>query len=79
LDIITLDGNLFYITEISHDIDPADNKWWMNISAEWLKPFTGSLGFLAEKKPESGTPVDKGTEETNIGSIEPEIGGGTFV
>ncbi|KKN34095.1 hypothetical protein LCGC14_0797190 [marine sediment metagenome] len=61
LDIITLDGNLFYITEINHDIDPEANKWWMTISAEWLKPFTGTLGFLEEKAPESGTPPDKGT------------------
>ena len=48
LDIITLNNNLFYIQEISHEIDPGSNKWWMNISAEWLKPFTGDLGFLDE-------------------------------
>jgi len=37
LDIITLDKNPGYILEISHDIIPAENKWWMNISAEWFK------------------------------------------
>jgi len=46
LDIITLDNNMFYITQIAHEIDPATNRWWMNISGEWLKPFTGDLGFL---------------------------------
>lgn len=46
LDIVTLDGNYLYITEISHDIDPTTNKWWMNLSGEWLKPFNGELGFL---------------------------------
>jgi len=57
LDIITLDGNLFYITDIAHDIDPSTNRHWMNVSGEWLKPFTGTLGFLAEKGPtDSGEP-----------------------
>jgi hypothetical protein len=46
LDIITVDGNKFYITDISHDIEPKENRWWMNITAEWLKPFTGFLGQL---------------------------------
>lgn len=49
LDIVSLDGNLMYIKEISHEIDPANNKWWMNISGEWLKPFSGDLGFLKAK------------------------------
>lgn len=49
LDIITLDDNLFYITEISHEIEANTNNWWMNVSGEWLKPFTGSLGFLEER------------------------------
>jgi len=48
LDIITLDNNLFYITEITHEIDPSQNRWWMNITGEWLKPFLGDLGFLEE-------------------------------
>lgn len=55
LDIISLDGNIAYITEISHDLDAKSNKWWMNITAEWLKPFKGELGFL------------KNVEPTNIG------------
>ena len=49
LDIISLDDNLFYITEISHELDPAENRWWMNISGEWLKPFFGDLGFLKDR------------------------------
>lgn len=49
LDIITLDDNLFYITEIAHELDPTTNKWWMNVSGEWLKPFLGTLGFLEER------------------------------
>ncbi len=49
LDIITLDSNLFYITEITHELDPATNRWWMNITAEWLKPFLGDLGILQGK------------------------------
>ena len=54
LDIITLDGNLAYITEISHELDPATNRWWMNITAEWLKPFKGELGFLETFEPDTG-------------------------
>jgi len=54
LDIITLDGNLAYITEISHDLDPETNRWWMNITAEWLKPFKGELGFLETIEPDTG-------------------------
>jgi len=49
LDIISLDDNLYYITELTHEIDPATNNWWMNINAEWLKPFLGDLGFLEER------------------------------
>ena len=54
LDIITLDGNLAYITELSHELDPATNRWWMNITAEWLKPFKGELGFLETFEPDTG-------------------------
>lgn len=54
LDIITLDGNLAYITEISHELDPSTNRWWMNITAEWLKPFKGELGFLESMEPTTG-------------------------
>ena len=54
LDIITLDGNLAYITEISHELDPETNRWWMNVTAEWLKPFKGELGFLETIEPSSG-------------------------
>lgn len=54
LDIITLDGNLAYITELSHDLDPETNRWWMNITAEWLKPHTGELGFLESTEPTTG-------------------------
>lgn len=49
LDIVSLDDNLFYITEISHEIDPSTNNWWMNVTGEWLKPFLGDLGFLEER------------------------------
>lgn len=49
LDIITLDDNLFYITAIAHELDPNTNRWWMNVTAEWLKPFLGDLGFLEER------------------------------
>lgn len=46
LDIISLDGNLAYITEITHELDASSNRWWMSIGAEWLKLFKGELGFL---------------------------------
>jgi hypothetical protein len=49
LDIITLDDNLFYITEISHELDPSTNRWWMNVAAQWLKPFLGEIGILTPK------------------------------
>ena len=58
LDIITLDGNLAYITEISHELDPATNRWWMNLTAEWLKPFKGELGFLETFEPDTGRDED---------------------
>lgn len=51
LDIITLDGNLAYITELTHELDAESNRWWMNITAEWLKPFKGELGFLEATEP----------------------------
>ena len=50
MDIVTLDNNFMYITEISHEIDPSTNKWWMNITGEWLKPFRGDLGLLKERE-----------------------------
>lgn len=57
LDIVTLDDNLFYITEISHEIDPSTNNWWMNITGEWLKSFNSSLGFLEERgETDTGSP-----------------------
>lgn len=69
LDIISLDDNLFYITEISHELDPSTNRWWMNISAEWLKPFTGTLGFLEERgNTDSGVPSE---EEEGGGEVAP--------
>lgn len=49
LDIISLDDNLFYITEITQELDSTENKLWVNISAEWFKPFDGSLSFLKER------------------------------
>ena len=49
MDIITLDHNLYYITEISHEIDPSQNSWEMAIQAEWLKPFLGTLGLLHDE------------------------------
>lgn len=54
LDVISLDDNLYYITEISHEIDPETNNWWMTVSGEWLKPFRGSLGFLEERNETGG-------------------------
>ncbi len=51
LDIISLDGNIAYITELTHELDAESNKWWMNITAEWLKPFKGELGFLEATEP----------------------------
>ena len=52
MDIITLDHNLYYITDISHEIDPSENKWWMTIQGEWLKPFRGNLGLLHDSSPD---------------------------
>ena len=51
LDIITLDGDLAYITEISHELDPSTNSWWCNLVCEWLKPKTADLGFLETIEP----------------------------
>lgn len=59
LDIISLDDNLFFITEISHEISPEQNRWWMTISADWYKPHLGSLGFLEER----------GSTDSDIGEI----------
>ncbi len=56
LDIITLDDNLFYITQITHEIDPSNNNWWMNVQGEWLKPFLGDLGILDEKGEQDSGP-----------------------
>ena len=49
-DVISVNGNLFYITEISHDISPADNKWWMSVSAEWMRPYRDDLGLYKDQK-----------------------------
>jgi hypothetical protein len=49
LDIITLDDNLFFISEISHEIDPSTNLWWMNITAQWLKPHLGDIGIISPR------------------------------
>lgn len=46
LDIISVDDNIIYITDVSHEIDPQNNRWWMTITGEWFKPFTGSLTKL---------------------------------
>lgn len=48
LDIVTLDNELFYITDISHEIDPKENKWWMTIQGEWFKPFRGDTNIFGE-------------------------------
>jgi len=66
LDIITLDDNLFYITEISHELDPSQNRWWMNITGEWLKPFLGDLGFLEERNGPGDIPSEEEENEVNI-------------
>lgn len=54
LDIITLDGDYFYITDISHEIVPKENRWWMTIEGEWLKPFRDDLGFFNNSEEENG-------------------------
>lgn len=61
LDIITLDDNLFYITEISHDVDPEKNSAWMTIQGAWYKSFHGDLGFIEDR---GGT--DSGAGGTDI-------------
>jgi len=43
LDVIMLNRQPIYITEINHDLDPKTNTWWMNISAEWIKSFDDDL------------------------------------
>lgn len=48
LDIVTLDNELFYITDISHEINPQENKWWMTIQGEWFKPFRGDTSIFGE-------------------------------
>lgn len=59
LDIITVDDQMFYITEIANEIDPENNKGWCTISGEWLKSYTGSLGFLEERgRTDSDSTVD---------------------
>lgn len=65
LDIITLDDNLFYITEISSDLDPKTNTAFCNISGEWLKPFLSSLGFL-EERGSTDSNSDTGVENVEI-------------
>jgi hypothetical protein len=44
-DVISVDGNMFYITEISHEIIPEENKWWMSVTGEWMRPYRGDLGL----------------------------------
>jgi len=53
LDIITVDGDYYYITSISSDIDPAANRAWMNVEGEWL--FPGKLDFLKENPQQNPT------------------------
>jgi len=40
-----LDRQPLYITEINHDLDPKENRWWMSISGEWIKSFDDNLLF----------------------------------
>lgn len=54
-DVISLDGNLFYITEIKHDITPDGNQapmWWMSITGEWMRPYRGDLGLYSPEDEE---------------------------
>jgi len=85
LDLITLDDNIYYITEISHEIDASENNWWMNITAEWLKPFQGVLCFLdgscVGEEPEedagaaaAGTATKSALEETEGGTLRVTCG-----
>ncbi len=67
LDIISLDDNLFYITDIAHELDPSTNNWWMNITGEWLKPFLGDLGFLAERGDQASGDAPDGGDEGDEG------------
>ena len=34
-DIITLDGQLLFVTSVTSDIIADENKWWQTIEAEW--------------------------------------------
>lgn len=55
LDIITVNNNLCYITEISHEIDPEQNRWWMNCTGVWLKNFNETLTFANTSFTQIGT------------------------
>jgi hypothetical protein len=46
LDIVALDNQLFYITEITHDIEADTNRWWMSISGKWLKQSMSELDVI---------------------------------
>lgn len=59
LDVICLDGQPLYITEISHDLNPEQNNWWMTIKAEWLKSYDEKLLL----PPIDTVPIYTGTEE----------------
>lgn len=58
LDIISLDDNLFYITEISHDLVARENSWKCNISGEWLKSYTDHLFSEERGETDSGTKTE---------------------
>jgi len=55
LDVITLDGQIMRIMNISMNFDSSQNQWWMNVEGEWQ--------FAAANKDESilppqGNPVE---------------------
>jgi len=45
LDVIMLDNQPLYITEINHELDPKTNSWWMSVNCEWIKSYDDSLFF----------------------------------
>ena len=38
LDIVSVNGHSARVMKVSHEIDPSENKWWMNIETERFKP-----------------------------------------
>jgi hypothetical protein len=64
LDIITLDGQKMWIKEVSHEIDPEHNRWWMTITGEWFKPFEGELSFLQTPGSDFGFSMNSGQPVT---------------